>query len=57
MKDIAFEIARNCNYDEYQGALASMFHKFFNEKTGLEVHVNEQLVEKLHKPVIKKFKI
>ena len=53
---------RNCIYDEYQRALASMFCKFFDKKIGsratarskVGVSVNEQLTEKLHKPVIKK---
>ena len=33
-----------------------MVYKLFDKKTGSRVSVNEQLVEKLHKPVIKKFK-
>ena len=56
LKDRALEIARNCNYDGYQRALASMIYKFFDKKTGLRVSVNEQLAEELHKTVIKKFK-
>ena len=55
LKDRAFEIARNCNYDGYQRALVSMVYKFFDKKTGLGVSLNEQLTEKLYKPV-KKFK-
>ena len=34
MKDGAYEIARNCGYDRYQRALASMVYKFFDKKTG-----------------------
>ena len=34
LKDRAYEIARNYNYDEYQRALASMVYKFFDKKTG-----------------------
>ena len=49
MKDRAFEIARNHNYDGYQRALASIVYKFFGKKIGLA----EQLAEELHKPVIK----
>ena len=56
LEDRAYEIARNCNYDGYQRALASMVYKFFDEKTGSGVSVNEQLAEELHKPVAKKFK-
>ena len=56
MKDRAHEIAKNCGYDGYQRALASMIYKFFDKKTGLGASVNEQLAEELHKPVTKKFK-
>ena len=56
MKEKAYEIARNRENGEYQRALASMVYKFFDKKTGLEKSVNEHLAEKLHKPVIKKFK-
>ena len=56
MKDRSFEIARNCRYDGRQRALASMVYKFFDKKTELGISVNEQLAEKLHKPVIKKLK-
>ena len=43
LKDDASEIARNWNYDGYQGALIRIIFKFIDKKT-------------LHKPVIKKFK-
>ena len=33
LKDRAYEIARNCGYDGYQRALASMVNKFFDKKT------------------------
>ena len=33
-----------------------MVRTFFENKTGSEMSVNEQLAEELHKPVIKKFK-
>ena len=33
-----------------------MLQKFFDKKTGSGVSVNEQLAEKLQKPVIKKLK-
>ena len=54
MKDKAY--ARNHGYDGHQRALASMFYKFFNKKTGSGISVNEPLAEELHKSVIKKFK-
>ena len=56
MKDRAFEIARNCNYDGCQRALTNMVYKFFEKETGSGINVNEQLPKELHKPVIKKFK-
>ena len=52
LKDKAFEIAKNCNCDGYQRALANKVHKVFDKKTGSGVIVNEQLAEELHKPVI-----
>ena len=45
LKDIAYETARNCGYDGYQRALASMVHNFFDKKTGSGARVNEQLAE------------
>ena len=56
LKDRAYELARNCNYDGYQRALASLVCKFFDKKTGSRVSVKGQLAQELHKPVIKKFK-
>ena len=56
MKDRAYEISKNRNYDGYQRALASMVYKFFEKKTGSGISVNEQLAKELHTPVIKKFK-
>ena len=56
MKDKAYRIARNRNYERYQRELASMAYTFFDKKTGSEVNVNEKLAKKLHKPVIKKVK-
>ena len=55
-KDRAYEIAKNRVYDGYQRALASMVYKFVDKKTGSGISVNKQLVEELHKPVIKHFK-
>ena len=56
MKDRAYELARNCNYDGYQRALASLVYKFLDKKTGSRVSVNGQLAQELQKLVIKKFK-
>ena len=56
LTDRAYEIARNHKYHGYQRVFASMIYKIFDEKTGLEVSVNEELAEELHKPVIKKIK-
>ena len=56
LKDRAYDNAKNCGYDGYQGALASMIYKFFDKKTGSGMNINEQLGEELHKPVIKEFK-
>ena len=56
MKKRAYEIARNCNYDGYQRALASMVYKFFDRKAGPEISLNEQVAKELHKPVIKTIK-
>ena len=33
LKDSAFKIARNCKYDRYQRAFASMVYKVFDKKT------------------------
>ena len=52
MKDRVYKIARNCNYDGYQRALASMAYKFYDKETKPG---NGQLAV-LHKPVIKKKK-
>ena len=41
LKDGAYEIARNFNYDGYQRPLASMVYKFFDKKTGLGISANE----------------
>ena len=54
----AFYIAKNAEYDGYQRGLASMVNKFFDKKTFGEVIKSissQQLVNELHKPIIKKF--
>ena len=56
MKERAYETARNPKHDGYQKGLARMVYKFFDKKTGSRASVNEELVQELHKTVIKKFK-
>ena len=59
LRDKAFKIASNPKSDGYQRGLASMVYKFFDKKSkGSGIATNEfnyQLVNELHKPVIKKF--
>ena len=57
LKDRAYKIAINPEYDGYQKGLASMVYKLFDMNTGSGAKVNEELAQELHKPVIKKFKI
>ena len=61
-KNKAFNIAKDPKYDGHQRGLASMVYKFFDKKSevsGVNTKLapqNQQLAEKLHKPIIKKFK-
>ena len=63
LRDKAFNIARNPNYDGYQRGLTSIVYKFFDEKsagTGVTTLVdkfaqNKQLAEELQKPTIRNF--
>ena len=59
LKDRIFNIGKNLEYDGYQRGLASMVHKFFDKKTkgsGVKSTLqNEQLVDELHKIIIRKF--
>ena len=67
LKDKAYNIASNPEYDGYQRGLASMVYKFFDKKSmgsgtaepsSLERIVKDSsliLADELHKPVIKKF--
>ena len=59
LKDKAFKIAINSNYDVYQRELASMIYKFFDKKSkGSSIVTNEpnyELANELHKPIIRKF--
>ena len=69
LKDKAFNIAKNLNYNEYQRGLASMTYKCFDKKSASlsdksakggsvnnEIKQNEQLGEELYKPIIEKLK-
>ena len=64
LKDEAFKIASDPNYDGYQRGLASMVYKFFDKKSasldkskgsGIINEPNYQLANELHKPIIRKF--
>ena len=57
LRDNAYDIASNPEYDSYQRRLASMVYNFFDKKTmgsGV-VEPSLKLAEELHKPIIKKF--
>ena len=59
LRDKAFKIASNPEYDGYQRGLASMVYKVFDKKSsgsGITNESNYQLANELHKPIIKKFK-
>ena len=61
LRDKAFNIAKNPKYDGYQHGLASMAYNFFDNKTsgsGIknENVSNKELLEELHKPIIRKLK-
>ena len=59
LKDKAFKIASNPNWDGYQRELASMVYNFFDKKSkesGIINEPNYQLGNELHKPIIRKFK-
>ena len=56
LRDKAYDIASNPEYDGYQRGLASMVYKFFDKKsTGSGIASSSILADELHKPVIKKF--
>ena len=63
LKNSAYDIASNSEYDGYQRGLASMRYKFFNSKVAPRNktisgkgtrEVNKIVSEELHKPVIRK---
>ena len=64
LRNSAYDIASNSEYDGYQRDLASMVYKFFDSKaapldkktmSGKGIKNNKILAEELHEPVIKKF--
>ena len=67
LRDKAFDIASNPEYDGYQRGLASMVYKFFDKKStagssslertgsGIARDSSSILADELHKPIIKKF--
>ena len=59
LKNKAYKIVKNPKYYCSQRGLASMVYKFFDKKTagsGIKsIPQNEQLVEEIHKPIIRKF--
>ena len=67
LRDKAYNIANNPEYDGYQRGLASMVYKFFDKKSaakpsakhamrsGIVKNSSLILADELHKPVIKKF--
>ena len=60
LKDKSFKIVSDLKYDDYQTGLASMVYKFFDKKSSgsaVATEPNYQLANKLHKQIIRKFKI
>ena len=68
MRDKAFNIARNPNYDGYHWVLTSMVYRIFDKETfatrankfaggpiKYEDMSDEELTEELHKPIMIKF--
>ena len=58
LRDKAYDIASNPEYDGYQRGLASMVYKLFDKKStgsGIARDSSSILADELHKPVIKKF--
>ena len=56
LRDKAYDIASNPEYNGYQRGLASMVYKFFDKKsTGSGIASSSILADELHKPIINKF--
>ena len=59
LRDKAFKIASNPNYDKYQRGLASMLYMFFDKKSSggaIRPVPNYQLANELHRQIIRTFK-
>ena len=55
LRDKAYDIASNPEYDGYQRGLASMVYKFFDKKSTVSrIASSSILADELHKPIIKK---
>ena len=58
LRDKAYDIASNPEYDGYQRGLASMVYKFFDKKSaggGFKKSSSSILADELHEPIIRKF--
>ena len=56
LKNKALKIASNPKYISYERGLASMVYNFFDKKSkGSGLKENKQLVNELHKPIIRNF--
>ena len=60
LRDKAFNIAKNPEYDVYQKGVASMVYKLFDKKSkgggvNILLEFNEQVAKELPKPIIRKF--
>ena len=58
LRDKAFKIANDTKYDGYKRGLFSMVYKFFDKKSsgsGANAEPNYQLVNELHRQIIRKF--
>ena len=59
LRDKAYDIASNPEYNGYQKGLASMMYKFFDKKTmgsgAAEPNESLKLADELHKSIIRKF--
>ena len=60
-RDKSLNSAKNPKYDGYEHGIVSMVYKFFDKKncgSGIKNDSisNKELVEELHKPIIRKFK-
>ena len=56
LKDRAYGIAKNCDYDRCQRALPIKVFTFFDKKIRSGVSANEQLTKELNEPLVKKLK-